>query len=147
MVQSGDHSRVAAAILIADDCAASLDTLASALAPLGPRIVRAGAGEEVLEQLAREDYAVVFLGLRLRGLDGFATATRIRSRPRSRKTPIIFVVSGDRAGDDAARALAHGVDFVTLPCDPRLVRARAATFLEWFAQSQAHRQQLSAIRH
>src|SRR5690349_24594444 len=105
--------------------------LEAILAPLRQRIVRAGSGEQALQQIARDDFALVFLDVRMPVMDGFQTAARIKARPGTRKLPILFITAADASPDDMARAYLHGVDFIVQPCDPRVIRAKAALFIEW----------------
>jgi PAS domain S-box-containing protein len=134
-------------ILLVDDHAANLDALEAILAPLGHRIVRASSGEQALAQLSREDFGLVLLDVQMPVMDGFATASLIKARPRSRRLPIIFMTAGDVGGDQMARAYAQGaVDFITQPCDARVLRSKAAVFIEWHLQSEEHKRQLAAIR-
>src|SRR4051812_9952598 len=76
-------------ILLVDDQPANLLVLKSILADLGQNLVAVSSGEEALRLLFKEDFAVVLLDVQMNGLDGFATAQIIRSRERTRHTPII----------------------------------------------------------
>ena len=75
-VRPSDHSRANATILIVDACASNLDSLEAVLAPLGQRIVRASSGEQALQHVARDDFALVSLDVHLPMLDGFANRRR-----------------------------------------------------------------------
>jgi len=134
-------------ILLVDDHAANLDALEAILAPLGHRIVRASSGEQALAQLSREDFGLVLLDVNMPVTDGFATASLIKARPRSRRLPIIFMTAGDVGAAEMARAYAQGaVDFITQPCDARVLRSKAAVFIEWHLQSEEHKRQMATIR-
>jgi PAS domain S-box-containing protein len=147
MVQQSDEARAPVAILVVDDHAANLDALEAVLSPLGHRIVRAQSGEQALTLLGREEFSLALIDLRLPGLDGLQTAALMKARPRTRKLPIIFTSAGDVDGDTMARAFAQGaVDFVTLPCDPRILRSKAALFLEWHLQAEKQKREVAAIR-
>src|SRR5262245_48112836 len=79
--------------LLVDDGADKLLALESILADDGHRLVSARSGEEALRHLLRTDFAVILLHVRMPGMDGFETATLIRARPRSERTPIIFLTA------------------------------------------------------
>src|SRR5438270_12229615 len=88
-------SRPEPAILLVDDHPANLLALEAVLADLGHTLVKARSGEEALRLLLGQDFAVVLLDVQMPGLDGFETATLIRSRERSRHTPIMFLTAHD----------------------------------------------------
>ncbi len=64
------------------------------------------------------------------GMDGFEAAKLIRSRPRSRSTPIIFVTAdGSELSVEEAYAMG-AVDFLTKPLMPAVIKAKVAFFIE-----------------
>jgi len=67
-------------ILVVDDDARVARTLADVLSHQGHDLVRAGSGEEALEQLASAGFDLVLLDVRLPGISGFDTCARIRER-------------------------------------------------------------------
>jgi PAS domain S-box-containing protein len=131
-------------ILLVDDHPANLLALEAVLADLG-HLVRASSGEEALRHLLDRDFAAVLLDVRMRGLDGFQTAKLIRSRPRSRHTPIIFLTAYEenRAFIEAAYALG-AVDYLVKPIVPIVLRAKVAVFIDLFRKTEQVRQQASA---
>ena len=82
-------------ILVVDDEPASLFSLEEVLKDLGQNLVRAQSGEDALRHILKDDYAVILLDVRMPGMDGFETAALIRSRQKSRQTPIIFLTGLD----------------------------------------------------
>src|SRR6478609_1741475 len=78
-------------ILLVDDTPENLVSLEAALSGLGEELVMANSGKEALRYLLEEDVAAILLDVRMPDMDGFETAELIRSRPRSRQTPILFL--------------------------------------------------------
>src|ERR1043166_839592 len=78
-------------ILLVDDTPENLVSLEAALDGLGEELVLAHSGKEALRRLLDEDFAAILLDVRMPDMDGFETAELIRSRPRSRQTPILFL--------------------------------------------------------
>src|SRR5258706_1411310 len=82
-------------------------------------IVVAQSGEDALRFVLKFDFAVILLDVKMSGMDGFATARIIRSRPGSRNTPIIFLTGTHQdavsrfrayvseAADDLVHPLVH----------------------------------------
>src|SRR5262245_28438520 len=85
--------RVKANILLVDDRPDKLLALEAILAGLGQNIVKARSGKEALRWLLKQDFAVILLDVSMPGMDGFETASLIRSRMKSERTPIIFITS------------------------------------------------------
>jgi CheY-like chemotaxis protein len=78
-------------ILLVDDSRENLVSLEAALEVLDEELVLANSGTEALRQLLDKDFAAILLDVKMPELDGFETAELIRTRPRSRQTPILFL--------------------------------------------------------
>ena len=72
------------------------------LAPLGVPVVTATSGRNALRLLLEHDFAVILLDVRMPGMDGIETARLIKSRERTRETPIVFLTA---ARDDVSEVL------------------------------------------
>ena len=124
-------------ILIVDDNPAKVLAIESILEPLGQNLVRAHGGREALRTLLTRDFATVILDVHMPDLDGFATAQMIRSRERSRSTPIIFVSAINTDEADAFRGYAlGGVDYILAPIVPEILRAKVLVFVELYRKTQ-----------
>ncbi len=75
--------REKAKILLVDDRPANLLVYELVLAELNEELVMVHSGEEALEQVESEDFAVILLDVNMPGLGGFETARRIRANPRA----------------------------------------------------------------
>jgi PAS domain S-box-containing protein len=134
-------------VLLVDDRADKLLALESILAGDGYRVVSARSGEEALRHLLRADFAVILMDVRMPEMDGFETAALIRARPRSEKTPIIFVTALGDAEIDAARSYALGAaDYIHLPVAPEVLRTKVAVFVDLFQKSTEVRRQAEWLR-
>src|SRR3954471_17789042 len=101
-----------------DDRPANLLALEGVLEPLSHDLVRASSGEEALRRLAVDDFAVVLLDVAMPGLDGIATAARMKASPRMRATPIIFLTAHVTPPAEVFEAYKHGaVDYLVKPFD------------------------------
>ena len=123
-------------ILLVDDKISNLVVLEVILAELGENLVRASSGEQALELLAQDDFAMVLLDVRMPTMSGFETARRIRAHPRASRTPIVFLTAmldADFSKDEAYRLGA--VDFMTKPLEPAVLRAKATIFADLFRKT------------
>jgi CheY-like chemotaxis protein len=82
-----------AKILLVDDSPENLVSLEASLEGLGQDLVIARSGMEALRHLLEEDFAAILLDVKMPDMDGFQTAEFIRSRKRSRHTPILFLTA------------------------------------------------------
>ncbi|MFL6694317.1 MAG: response regulator, partial [Ramlibacter sp.] len=110
-------SRASRRILVADDNADALETMATLLEMEGHRVDVAPDGERALAaaQAMRPDVAVLDIGMP--GLNGYEVARRIRSEPWGAGIRLIALTGWGQA-EDVERAHAAGFDHhVTKPVD------------------------------
>jgi signal transduction histidine kinase len=136
-----------AKILLVDDEPKSLFALQELLSTLGQNLMIAQSGEEALRLALRNDFAVILLDVRMPGMDGFETARMIRSRERSRLTPIIFLTAAaDEMGSMFRGYEAGAVDYLPKPVVPEILKAKVAVFVELFRKSERLRESEEKLR-
>lgn len=122
-------------ILLVDDKPARLLTYEATLECLNQNLVRALSGEEALEQLAGMEFAAMLLDVSMPGMDGFETAARVRSDPRFRQTPIIFVTGVHITDLDRLRGYEMGAaDYVYVPVVPEILRGKVQVLVQLYLQ-------------
>jgi signal transduction histidine kinase len=118
-------------ILVVDDNDTNLVAIEAALAPLGRKMVLARSGVEALARLLEQDFALIVLDVAMPGMDGFETARLVRSRARTRATPIIFITGLSWQDDAILKGYELGAfDFLMKPIRPEVLRAKASVFIE-----------------
>src|SRR5207245_10869035 len=95
-------------ILLVDDRAEDLTVLANLLEDAAHDLVRASSGAEALKRVLATDFAVILLDVMMPGMDGFEVATLIKSRERSRYTPILFLTAAQHEIGAIYRAYSVG---------------------------------------
>ncbi len=129
-------------ILLVDDQPNNLLALESILAETGQNLVMAESGSAALRHLLQMDFAVVLLDVQMPDLDGFETANLIRSRERSRDTPIIFLTALSRSETNVFRGYELGaVDYMFKPFHPEILRSKVNVFIELFRKREAFKRQ------
>src|SRR5204862_148558 len=94
-------------------------------------VVCALSGQEALALVLARDFAVILMDVDMPSLGGIEAARMIRSRDRSRHTPIIFVTGHAHDEVGVARGYALGaVDFLFKPVVPEVLRAKVSVFVE-----------------
>jgi signal transduction histidine kinase len=117
-------------ILLVDDSAENLMSLEAALEELGQELVLARSGTEALRYLLTDDFAAILLDVKMPDMDGFQTAEMIRSRRRSRHTPILFLTAY-KSDEHLLRGYEMGaVDFLFKPIVPAVLRSKVGVFVE-----------------
>lgn len=132
-------------LLLVDDDQDNLLALQAILEPLGEELLLATSGTAALGLCLEHDFAAILLDVRMPGMDGFETADMIRSRRRSRQTPILFLTAY-RSDEQLFRGYDLGaVDFLFKPIVPEVLQSKVAVFVELSRSAQLQRQQAEAI--
>jgi signal transduction histidine kinase len=125
-------------ILIVDDRVEGLKALETVLDDLGENLLRAGSGQEALATALDHEFAVILLDVRMPEMDGFETARFLRSRTRTRHTPIIFVTGMDESAVNIERGYRVGaVDLLFKPFVPEVLRSKVKFYLDLFRKNEA----------
>ncbi|MDB5962691.1 MAG: hybrid sensor histidine kinase/response regulator [Massilia sp.] len=126
-------------ILLVDEAPASLARLSALFADLNEEIIAVGSRDDALRAADAHDIAVIVLDVHPPARDAIDTAAMLRRCPRAQAVPIIFLTGeDDAAGFPVEEAYALGaVDYVTKPCNPVVVRARVAVFIDLYRKTAA----------
>ena len=117
-------------ILLVDDQPAKLLSYEVILKDLGENLLKASSGREALGCMLKNDIAVVLIDVCMPGLDGFELAGMIRDHPRFHATSIIFVSAISVTEVDHLKGYQLGaVDYVPVPVEPDLLRAKVRVFV------------------
>ncbi|MEA2874135.1 MAG: hypothetical protein QOH67_4111 [Hyphomicrobiales bacterium] len=124
-------------ILLVDDQPSKLLTYEVILRELGDNLITASSGKEALEQLLRNEIAVVLMDVSMPELDGFQLASMIREHPRFQKIAMIFVSAIYLAEIDHLRGYEMGaVDYVPVPVVPEVLRAKVRVFADLYRKNR-----------
>jgi signal transduction histidine kinase len=124
-------------VLLVDDQPAKLLSYEVILEELGENLIKASSGRKALEQLLRQDVAVILVDVAMPELDGFELAAMIRDHPRFAQTAIIFVSAVHLSELDSLRGYEAGaVDYLPVPVVPELLRAKVRIFCDLFRKTR-----------
>ena len=122
-------------ILLVDDRPENLLALEAILESLGQRLVRAQSGEDALRCLLEREFAVILLDVQMPGMNGFETAQMIKSRERTKFTPIIFLTAISKDEEYVFKGYSVGaVDYMFKPFQPEILRSKVNVFVELYLQ-------------
>ena len=119
-------------ILIVDDHPENLLVLENILDAPNINLIKAESGEETLRiMLKQPDVALILLDVQMPGMDGFETASILRSAPNTKHTPIIFVTAISKEDKNIFKGYESGaVDYMFKPVDPDILNSKVRVFLE-----------------
>ncbi|MEA5517042.1 ATP-binding protein [Nodularia sp. UHCC 0506] len=96
--------------------------------------------------MLHQDFAVILLDVQMPGIDGFETATLIRSRGRSRHTPIIFLTAFSTSDQMLFKGYSLGaVDYLLKPINTDVLLSKVTVFVELFQKTQAIQRQAGEL--
>jgi len=122
-----------AKILVVDDEAHGRLALEHLLDGPDREVMVASSGEEAVRHVAKNEFALILLDVRMHGMDGFETAALIRERSGSERTPIIFLTGAYEDMASVIRGYAAGaVDYVVKPVQPEVLRSKVAVFVDLY---------------
>lgn len=132
-------------ILVVDDAPENIELLSTILKPYY-RVLAATSGQRALDIAAKEtELKLILLDVSMPDMDGYEVCRRLKADPSSQSIPVLFVTSKDSASDEVTGLDLGAVDYLTKPVNPALVKARIATHLALYDQSQ-HLQKLVDAR-
>jgi DNA-binding response OmpR family regulator len=123
------EASVARKILVVDDEAVLVETIAYNLEQAGYRVVTASDGNSALEAARSEDPDLILLDIMLPGIDGLEVCRQLRRESSTATTPIVMLTA---KGDEIDKVVGLEVgadDYVTKPFGRRELLARVRALL------------------
>jgi PAS domain S-box-containing protein len=133
-------------ILLVDDNPSNLFALSALLDNAEYNLVKASSGKEALGSLLRDDFALVLLDVMMPEMDGFAVASAMKDREKTRHIPIIFVTAVAKDLKDIFQGYSVGaVDYIQKPLDAAIIRAKVSVFVDLFRKNRMVQRQAEII--
>ena len=118
-------------VLVVDDRMENRELLLQELEEEGFEVRTAASGQQCLEIAETWGPEVILLDINMPGMDGIETCKRLKSRPETSASSVLFVTALRTDDDTAVRALAAGGnDFLPKPYSPPILLARVQCQLE-----------------
>ncbi|MEW6136042.1 MAG: response regulator [Bacteroidales bacterium] len=142
------HPGVKPNILLVDDKPENLIALEKVLEDLDVEFVRALSGNEGLARSLRGDIALAIVDIQMPGMDGYQMVSLLRQGPKTRHIPVIFVSAIYSDDLYIIKGLeSGGIDFITKPIVPEILRGKVRLFLEMHNQRRQLEQLVEELRH
>ena len=124
-----------AKILIVDDKQSNLIALRTILEDVDVDFVQALSGNEALQKILHNDFALAILDVQMPEMDGYELAQFIRGRDSSRHLPVIFLSAVFSDDYHVFKGYESGaVDFISKPFEPQVLLNKVKVFLELYEQ-------------
>jgi response regulator RpfG family c-di-GMP phosphodiesterase len=112
-------------VLAVDDYQPNLVALEVALSA-NCKIIEASSGQHAIEILkSRQDIDVILMDVQMPDMDGYETASRIKSMPGCEDIPIIFITAVYKEEPYIRKGYeAGGIDYFSKPFDPEILKMK-----------------------
>lgn len=144
MQSSNYEKKLPKTVLIVDDTRENLAVIGQLLRP-HYHVRAANSGARALEVVQTDPMPdLILLDVMMPGMDGYAVLDALKTMPRTRDIPVIFVTALDAVADEERGLIAGAVDYVAKPIKPAVLLARVRTHLElkaardWLADQNAY---------
>ncbi len=125
-----------ARILLVDDSPLVRNAMQAALEPYGVELAHAENGEVAVAKVASSRWDLIFLDVVMPVMDGPTALAEIRSR--GIRTPVVLVTSVASASVVASAVKLGGVQYISKPFTPELIRSVAAKMLNLDPEQLKH---------
>lgn len=134
-------------ILVVDDRPEGLMAVEAVLNSDQYNIITAPSGSEALKHLLAHDFAVILMDVQMPIMNGFETASVIKTREKSRDIPIIFMSAINQDEQYVYQGYGVGaVDYILKPFDPYILRSKVAIFADLYRKNQLIKEQSQKLR-
>jgi len=125
-----------ATILLVDDVPANLSLLSSILRD-DYRIQLATSGAKALELVAAGAPDLILLDVMMPDMDGHEVCKRLKSDPKTRDIPVLFVTAQNQVEDEELGLTLGAMDYIHKPISPPIIKARVRNHIALKLQTDA----------
>ncbi|MBF0614260.1 MAG: diguanylate cyclase [Magnetococcales bacterium] len=118
-----------ATVLIVDDEPTNIEVLAKLLQP-DHRVLFTTDPSRAFHLAAQKEPDLILMDVIMPVTDGYEVCRQLKNRPETRDIPVIFVTAMSEEQFEAIGFEVGGVDYVTKPVKPFLLRARVRTHID-----------------
>lgn len=134
-------------ILVVDDRPEGILAVQAVLSSPSYNIVTAASGNEALRHLLTMDFAVILMDVQMPIMNGFETASVIKTREKSKDIPIIFMSAINQDEQYVYQGYGVGaIDYLLKPFDPYILRSKVAIFVDIYRKNHLIKEQAQKLR-
>ena len=132
-------------LLLVDDEPTNLQVLRHVL-QADYRLLFATDGARALQVAREQQPQLILLDIMMPGMDGYAVCRALKADPATAGIPVIFITALDDSQDETAGFDVGGVDYLTKPVSPPVVRARVRTHLSLVRMDELRETRLQIVQ-
>jgi PAS domain S-box-containing protein len=96
-------------------------------------IIEADSGEACLKQVAASDASLIVLDLSMPKMDGYEVVAQLKLQKETADIPVILLTAQEDSSFEINKSYEIGVsDFLTKPADPKILRRKAAVYINQY---------------
>ncbi len=123
-------------ILAVDDQPANIDLIKGVLGE--EYTVKAAINGQLALKIAKsQPISLILLDIVMPGMNGYEVCKLLKASPQTKNIPVIFVSANNEETDETLGLAVGGVDYITKPVRPGILKARVATHVALFDQSKS----------
>ena len=132
-------------LLLVDDEPTNLQVLRHVL-QADYRLLFATDGARALQVAHEQLPQLILLDIMMPGMDGYAVCRALKADPATAGIPVIFITALNDSQDETAGFDVGGVDYLTKPVSPPVVRARVRTHLSLVRMDELRETRLQIVQ-
>ena len=118
-------------VIIVDDDETNLKVAGRILSKAGMRVTAMKSGEALLKYVQENNAPdLILLDIKMPGLDGFETLSKLQDIEGARSIPVIFLTADEKDQTEARGLLAGAVDFIKKPFVPEVLTIRVRHIID-----------------
>ena len=112
-------------VIIVDDDETNIKIAGRILSKAGMRVTAMKSGEALIRYVEENETPdLILLDIKMPGMDGFETLSRIRQIKRAKNVPVIFLTADEKDQTEAKGLAAGAMDFIKKPFVPEILTIR-----------------------
>jgi len=116
-------------ILIVDDERYNINVMVAILKDEYRLIIAKNGTEALRRAKAANPPDIILLDIMMPGMDGYEVCSRLKSDPKTRHIPVIFITAMSEMENEEKGLLMGAIDYIIKPVSPPIVRARVRNHL------------------
>ena len=118
-------------VIIVDDDETNIKTAGHILSRAGMRVTAMKSGEALIRYIEEKEIPdLILLDIKMPGMDGFETLSRMRQNNRAKNVPVIFLTADEKDQTEARGLAAGAMDFIKKPFVPEILTIRVRHMID-----------------